>query len=524
MTPRGASRGRRQFAAALLTAMQILAVCEARAGEIYAGDDLQIRWDNTLTYRAGLRLPAADPITLAYPNSDDADRDFARGVMMNRLDLNSVLDIASENFGLQVSLNGWYDAVYQRHTGNDSAATYNPVSVPNSEFAHAVRALDGAHVELGDSFVYANLSLQGMPVSVRLGRQTMLWGEGLFFAANSIAAGQAPVDYVKGLSTPEGYSRSLFLPVNQAVLTVQPQSDFSLSAYYQFEWRPSRLAGVGSYFSDSDITGAGAERAFLSQGQYLLHGRDEKPSAAQFGFALRKSIEDIDLGFYALRFNAKYPVVLVDAAAGPGGYAGTFESYYPSATELYGASFSTYWGDSTVAGEISGRLHMPLVSNPAVSLTFLTPLRNPGYALGDTLHAQLSLVSTLGPQPFWDSADVSLEVAANERLAITHYASAFNTQRSRFAASLRALVKPHYFQVLPNLEVTPILGAGYHLTGRSSVDYRENSGTGDFELGVSFAYRTVWQANLSLTTFVGAPYRQALSDRDFFLVNLERAF
>jgi len=306
---------------------------------------------------------------------------------------------------------------------------------------------------------------------------------------------------------------------------MQPQSDLSLSAYYQFEWRPSRLPGVGSYFSDSDITGAGAERAFLAQGQYLLHGHDRDPGAAQFGFSLRKSIEDLDLGLYALRFNAKYPVVFAEAAPLPAApYAGTFESYYPSATELYGLSFSTYWGNSTVAGEISGRRHMPLVSVQAVSLTFPAPYRSPGYALGDTLHGQVSWASTLGPQPFWDSADISIEIAANERLAITEYASAFNSQRSRFAASLRALIKPHYFQVVPNLEVTPILGAGFHLTGRSSVDYRENSGTGDFELGLSFAYRTVWRANVTLTSFVGAPYRQALSDRDFLLVSLERAF
>ena len=472
-------------------------------------------------------------LALSYPNSDDGDRNFAPGLVMNRFDLNSVLDLTGDDFGAQLSVEAWYDTVYQRHTANTSPATYNP-SVPSTRFAPATVNLDGQYADLGDTFVYGNLTLGGVPLSMRLGRQTLLWGESLFFSEDGIAAGMAPIDYIKRTSTPDGYSRDVFLPVDQFSFTAQLQSDLTLGAYYQLESRPDRLPGVGSYFSDSDVEGAGAYRAFLAQGQFLLHDSDRKaPDSGQYGISLRETIGDFDLGLYVLRFNAKYPVLQVQTAATPlpSGYAGTFESVYPSGTDLYGFSFSTYMGDWNVAGEISGRRNMPLVSNSPISLTLLQPLHdnnfhdnNFGYAEGDTLHAQLSSVTTLGPTDFWNSADFSGEIAANNVLNVTRNPEAFGSNRTRFASSFRVLFQPHYFQVLPNLDVTPLVSLGYDFSGRSATDYTENNGSGDAEFGVSATYLSVWKADLTLTAFFGPPYRQPLTDRDFLMLSLERTF
>ena len=286
----------------------------------------------------------------------------------------------------------------------------------------------------------------------------------------------------------------------------------------------SRRCGDG-YFSDTDVAGAGAERAFLSQGQYLLHAQDRAPPfSGQFGIALRASIDDFDFGLYALRYNAKYPVIQVDPVTpAPSGYAGTFESIYPAGIDLYGGSFSTYVGDSTIAGEISARRNMPLVSVQPISLTFAGPLRALGYAEGDTLHGQISGTSTLGPAAVWDSADFNVEIAGNDLLNVTRNAPALNPARTP-AASVRALFQPHYFQVAPHLDVTALLGAGLNLTGRSSTDYAQNAGTGDYEIGLSASYLSVWKVDLTFTSFAGVPYRQSLSDRDFLMFSVERAF
>ena len=49
----------------------------------------------------------------------------------------------------------------------------------------------GNDAELLNAFVQDRFTVFGLPASVRLGRQTLLWGESLFFANNGIAAGQA---------------------------------------------------------------------------------------------------------------------------------------------------------------------------------------------------------------------------------------------------------------------------------------------------------------------------------------------
>jgi hypothetical protein len=516
---------------ALLCVLLACVAASAHAASLYAGDGIELRWDNTVRYTSATRLAERNPILLAYPNSDDGDGNFAPGLISNRFDLVSVLDLSGGDFGAQATLYAWYDSVYHAHTDNETPATYNSVSVPNTRFPRATRNLEGQYADLGDTFAYGNFTAAGMPVSFRIGRQTLLWGESLFFGQNGIAAGMAPVDYIKSIGTPDGYSRDVFLPVNQLSVTVQPRTDLSLAAYYQLEGRASRLPGVGSYFSDTDVQGAGSERAFLTGGEYLVHDADQRPRGdGQFGVSLHSTQGELDLGLYALRYNAKYPVLTVDYEAvipSLSGNAGSFHSFYPTGIDAYGASFSTYVGGSTIAGEISARRNMPLVSVSPVSLyvaTSLISVSEKGYAEGDTFHAQLSSVTTLSRGTLWDSADLDMEVAANDLLAVTQNSGDLDLRRTRSAASFRGLFKPHYFQVLPNLDASLVMGLGYNFAGRSSTDYTQNSGAGDAELGISATWMSVWKADLTLTAFMGTPARQFLADRDFLSFSFERTF
>lgn len=512
---------------ALAPWLLLLQPAPATAMELYSTEGFAVRWDNTVRYSVGARMQGANAAILRWPNSDDGDRNFISGPMTNRIDLLSVLDVTGNSVGLQASLAAWYDDVYFSRDGTLSPATQNAVLASNARFSSAAKDLDGQHVDLNDAFVYGNFDIWNSQVSLRFGRQTLVWGESLFFDQNGIAAAMAPVDYIKKSITPNGYSRNAFLPVDQLSLTAQPAADISVAAYYQFEWRPSRLPAIGSYFSATDVQGDGADRAFLTQGHYLLHTADRTPpTGGQYGVSVHKTIGDLDLGLYAIRYNAKYPILAAKAApAAPSGLAGTFYSLYPKGITLYGASFSGYIGEISVAGEASLRRNMPLVSILPVSLTLLSDLRGPGgYAAGDSLHGQISAIATLGPGMLWDSADLDAEIAANDRLAITEGADAFNPSRTRAAASARLLFQPHYFQLLPNLDVTPLLGLGFNFAGRSSIDYDQNAGTGDTEVGISMVYRSVWRADLTLTSFAGASYRQGLTDRDFLMLSLERTF
>ena len=51
-----------------------------------------------------------------------------------------------------------------------------------------------------------------------------------------------------------------------------------------------------------------------------------------------------------------------------------------------------------------------------------------------------------------------------------------------------------------------------------------NNVAGDLEIGVSAAYRTVWQGSLTFTHYFGPVDRQPFADRDFVSLSIERTF
>jgi hypothetical protein len=504
-------------------AASLLGVVPAQAAQLYDQGGLNIRWDNTLRYSVGTRLEEPSSEILLLPNGDDGDRAFAPGLMTNRVDLLSVLDLTKPDFGAQISVAAWYDTVY--HARNDNGSpTVNAISVPSNKFVRATRNIDGQYAEFADSFVYANLELVGMPLSLRIGRQTLLWGESVFFNQNSISAAQAPVDYVKSASTPDGYAKSTFLPVNQISFTLQPLSGISLAGYYQLEWRPDRLPGVGSYFSTTDLQGAGTERALLP-GSDLLHVADTRATNnGQYGVSLHASLNEIDLGLYALRFDSKYPVLQL--LRNTTGNPTSFRSVYPGGSELYGASLSGYVGNTAVAGELSVRRNTPLANLSPIFLNLPSPIRgtnSPAYAEGDTFNGLISSVAAIGPTSIWDSADFTSEIALSGLLSATQRLQSLSPRQDDWAISGRVEFKPHYFEVLPNLGVDLLFGLGFNSASDPSIDYENNSGTGDLEIGISATYLSVWKVDLTLTSYLGSPVRQPLSDRNFLLLALERA-
>lgn len=509
----------------------ILAACAAiHTTALLAADSASLRWTNTIGYDAAFRLGPANSALLANPNADDGDRNFAPGLISNRIDLLSVLDLSRGNFGAHASAFAWFDTVYNTSTDNDSATTYNATSKPNTAFTRAVRNLHGQHFDLDDAYLYGTFALDDIPVSIRLGRHTLLWGESVFFDKDAIASAQAPVDYTRDILSQASYTKNAFLPTTQISVMVQPQPDIALAFYYQFEWRKSRLPGVGSYFSYTDVLGAGSERFFVGPTKFLARGEDRTPPrGGQFGVSLHGTLSDFDIGLYALKYHSKYPILdrrLDYDASAQSEYVGEFRSVYPRDIELYGLSFSGYAGNTILAGEVSLRRHMPLVS-----LSQRTVYAGPqygiddyGYARGNTLHALVSNVATLRPAALWDSADLTTEFSANQLLDTTRNPSALDRSRDRLAMSVRILFEPRYFSVMPNLNITLPIGLGYNMAGQSSVDYVQNSGTGDLRMGVSAAYRSVWKADFMLTHYFGLPSRQFLADRDFVALRVERTF
>nr|WP_230976801.1 DUF1302 domain-containing protein [Pseudothauera rhizosphaerae] len=501
--------------------------------------DLKIRWDNNLKYSAMWRVKDASSELVAEVNQDDGDRNFSRGLVSNRVDLLSELDVVYKNFGFRLSGAAWYDDIYNRRNDNDSPLTNNSVSVDHRHFTDATEKLHGRKAELLDAFVFGRFDAAGMPLTLRAGKHTLVYGETLFFGANGIAAAQGPVDAVKLLSVPNTQFKELLMPVQQISGQLQINAEFSLGAYYQFDWKKTRLPAAGSYFSTIDFLGDGAERLFVGPGIALARAKDmDARDQGQGGIELRwrPQSSDTEYGFYAVRYHDKTPQAYVLPAIG--GYRWV----YPENIKAYGASFSTVLGGANVAGELSYRTDMPLVSTGQLDLAGTAD--NDGnalYAIGRTAHANFSAIYVWGSSALFDNATLTAELGWNRLLKVTKNRPALDPNATRDAWGVRFIFEPNYYQVLPGLDVSVPIGLGYNPQGRSSVVGGFNGGAhegGDLSIGVKGEYLKNLRLSLGYTHFFGATkttllpegggyvqnFGQALKDRDYVSFSAQYSF
>jgi hypothetical protein len=495
----------RSPAAAL--ALAVLGAGLARGAEIDTGTEVSLRLDTTLTESTLFRTSPQDASVLANINGDDGDRAFAHGLVSGRFDLLEEAEAEWQGIGARASFAAWYDPVVFGRTQDTSPRTYNPVSVPATRLPADTRRLEGLDAELLDAFLRLRLRAADVPVTVRVGQYALLWGESLFLTDNGIAAGMAPVDRLRGAAQPDATARELFRPVPQLSLSAQITPRWNVQAFLQPVWRPDRVPGVGDFFSSTDLLDAGGERLLLVPGRGVPRAPDRDPEDAAFGAAVRLALPELTLGLYALRYDAKQPSVVLEPH--------DYRLVYSSGIDLFGASASGYLGTATLAGEISARRGMPLASRAGVVA--------PGEAAvprGDTLHAQISLTSALAPSRWWDDGSVSAEVGANTRLAVTAAPARLDPSRTRLGGEGRAVLTLTYYRVLPALDLSPSLGAGGGLFGRSSLATTPPLGTGDVTLGLGATWRVVWHATLAWTHQIGG----ALQDRDFLALSFRRSF
>ena len=532
----------------------------ARAVEVDTGSpDLKVRWDNTVKYSLAARVksrsemlvtddPAVNRNTL---NLDDGDRNFGRGLISNRFDLLSELDVAwKRNFGGRVSAAAWYDTVYNRSNDNDAPDRINQVSKPFDEFTEATRKLHGRKAEILDAFVFANGDIAGRSASLRLGKHTLLYGETLFFGANGIANAQSPVDVVKLLSVPNSQFKEIILPVNQVSGQIQLTNSVALGGYYQFEFRKSRIPAVGSYFSSVDVFDDGGERFLFIPGVGAPRVSDDKArDSGQFGVQLRWRPEghDTEFGAYAVRYHDKLfqaylrPVGLPPPFGAGAPFPLNYQLVYPEDIKSYGLSFSTSVGEFNVGGEISVRRNTPLVSGPEVdpSIDGSAGIGNRAlYAVGNSAHANLSAVYLLKPNALWQGGSFLGEIGWNRRTSITKNPGALDPNSSRDAYGFRFIFEPQWFQVAPQLDLSVPIGLGYNPKGNSSVVQQFNGGTrkgGDLSIGLKGTYQQAWRFGLTYTHFIGSEgpalgadanltFKQSLADRNFVSLSVQTTF
>lgn len=521
--------------------------------------DLKVRWDNTVKYSAAYRLKEQSARLVSELNQDDADLNFNKGLISNRVDLLSEFDLTYQNFGARISGAAWYDQVYNNRTDNNSAFTYNAASVSSRDFTKATRDLHGRKAEVLDAFLFAKGNIGDMSGSARAGRHALVYGESLFFGSNGIAAAQQPVDVVKALSVPGTQFKELIMPVGQLSGQLQVNTNLAVGAYYQYRWEKSRLPAAGSYFSSADFLFDGSERLLVVPGYVppigalapYQHVADmEAKNSGQGGAQIKWTPEGsgVDLGFYAARYHDKSPQLVMRVL--PHAY----DLVYAEGIRTYGMSASTTIGSANFAAEVSVRHNVPLVNAGTADLFGVVPAAfggpaapvsqdHPSYPVGRSAHAQVSWLASLPPSFLAREASFVGEIAWNRRTSITRNAAALDPNATRDAYGLRLAYEPSYRQVSSGLDLSVPIGLSYFPKGRSSVitAFGPDKG-GDMSIGLNAVYLSNWYLGLSLTHYYGAEdlavlpnpagaqgsqmytFKQSSKDRDFISLSVRRTF
>ncbi|MBA5606096.1 DUF1302 domain-containing protein [Duganella sp. FT3S] len=541
----------------------ILQMAQAQAGTIETGQpDLKVRWDNTFKYSAALRVKdASQNVAASYanPNVDAGDLALDKGLINNRVDWLTELDVAYQGMGARVSAAAWYDTVYNKSSNDFPVSIPFPNTAsalaggPNNVFTPAAKKLMGRKAELADAFIYGSTDIgDGMGLSGRIGRHTQLYGETLFLGANGIAYAQGPVDLIKLFSLPGVQFKEIALPVGQVSGNLQINSDLSVGAYYQYQWRPLRLPAAGSYFSPADFVGDGADLLLTPVGgaasrTHDLEGRDSGQFGARVKFKVPGS--DVEYGLYAAKYDDKSPIPVLTVTE-PGAYnGGTYRLMYAQDVKVYGASFSTLIGETNVGGEMSTRRDTPLAPLGDLVINFdptADNRKNSPYAIGNSFHANLSAITVLAANPLWDAGSFVGELAFNRLLSVTRNPSnplfangVLNTTHTRDAWAMRMVFQPEYFQVMSGLDLQVPIGLGYGISGRSAVFQVAPEHGGDLSIGANFDYKKTWRAGVQFTHYIGAAgaapslnaatntqasYQQYYKDRDFVTFSVQRTF
>lgn len=359
----------------------------AQAIEFNRGD-LSGSWDTTLSYGIISRLKDSDDELIGIAsggtsqsvNNDDGNQNYGKGIVSNVFKITSEVELNYRNHGGFVRATGFYD--YENMDGERD----------RTDLSDDAKDLVGRDIKLLDAYLWSYFDIGQRATEVRLGNQTLSWGESTFIQ-NSINTIN-PID-VNKFRIPGSELREALVPVPILSTALETSENSSVELFYQLQWEQTTIDPTGSYFSVNDYAGDGGERVMLGWGAIpdtvprnfvppgststtvVARAEDEEAKDdGQFGAALRlysPRLNDTEFGFYYINYHSRLPIINArtgtrEAALGmdPDGrsYVETARYFisYPEDISLYGFSFNTSLGRSGIAlqGEVSYRQDVPL--------------------------------------------------------------------------------------------------------------------------------------------------------------------
>ena len=340
------------------------------------------------------------------PNADDANTNYGKGEAASRV-VKAVFDasLVDGDWSALVRVKAWHDeglAHDPRPWGN----------VPNNFTAGAPLSDSGAPrltrfggAALLEAWVQRNVTLAGTALMLRVGQQSVAWGEGSMTPGGLESLN--PRD-MPGLHRAGAVPAETVVPRPMLFARIHPFANLGVEAYYQASFRSNALDACGSLWSMSDYLVDGCDKVMsgnpvasdrmrIPLGSFKKRLPTPKPDASEFGMALtwQSSIPATELGLYHARYTSRklLPGVRRSTrltgspliAGDPDGRNMAYFTEYPEGLRISAATFSHTWGgqrgaalagrpgSSTVYGELSYRSAVPfMMAAPDVMPAFLS--------------------------------------------------------------------------------------------------------------------------------------------------------
>jgi len=517
-----------------LAAATLAFAAPAMAFEIDAGNpDLSIRWDNSVRLNLATRVEGRDPKIGNSAVADEGTYSFDKGDMVaQRVDLLSEFDLVfKKRAGLRVSAAGWFDGAYGGTSRSNPNAPLSTIpSYVGNQYSDTIKHLyRGGTGEILDAFVFTGFDVGESPVSVKFGRHTVYWGESLLLGGHmhSVAYAQSALDLQKGFATPGTEAKELFRPLTQLSAQAQVSDTLSLAATLGLQWEPARYPEGGTYLGPVDFAFNGPDRQFISAALgFASRGAASEPKqAGEWGASARWSPAWLDgtLGFYWRSFADKLPQTFITQAPplGPTRY----NLIYADQVKLFGVSLAKNIAGVSLGAEISTRRNTPLASQVlgvAVGLPAAGETKGPR---GDTWHALVNLLGTVGKTPVFDAASWAAEVQYARWSKVRSGANLFNavgyapclangTTRTRDWDKWDGCVTkdyvgagvsftPSWYQVFPGVDLSAPISYAIGLKGNAPTVFGGNEGLGNYSIGVSADVQQKYRFDLKYIDYVG---------------------
>jgi len=503
----------------------------ASAFEIETDDpDVKMRWDNTVRYTTGVRIEDQDSRLMRNFVYDEGDSKFKRGdIVTNRIDLLSEFDVSYRGkFGARVTGAAWYDQAYDNPSV--TAPTGTATAYRNNEYNDTVkRFVNGPSGEILDAFVWTNIDLGKVPLNVKIGRQTNVWGEGLLIGAHAISYGQSPIDGVKAVTNPGVETKEVFLPIGQVHASAQLTDNLTVVGQYFYDWTPTRIPHAGTYLMGADTAPTSDYLAFgIGSLKASIIDAKTPSKSGNWGVGARWNVEAIEstFGAYYRKFDDYTPELGVQLMNFVGPLPTNARFLYPENIEQYSLSFSRVIGGVSVGAELSYRINGPL--NTPASHTLDTGAR------GDTWHAVLNGVYMLPKTPIWDTGTLIAEIAYNRLDRVTKNKqlyreigaavcrnSATNVPGSGTmldgcstvdAWQLAVRFSPQYLNIFPSWDLAVPISINYGLSGNAPSAGGGTEGELRWSIGTTWTYASKYEFALAYSDRM-LPVREDSSGR-----------